>query len=125
MEKPQMDAESNIWPLWVCIVLLALVVCIILRRCWRAAMRRKEFYESGRNQAAVSMYGYLVQLHPYGAVISPEIKELALKAKYSQQGVTEEEAQTIQRYTQEQVIKVKNGLPFWRRIVFRYVRALG
>lgn len=125
VEKPQMDAESNIWPLWVCIVLLALVVCIILRRCWRAAMRRKEFYESGRNQAAVSMYGYLVQLHPYGAVISPEIKELALKAKYSQQGVTEEEAQTIQRYTQEQVIKVKNGLPFWRRIVFRYVRALG
>ena len=125
VEEPQSGKESNFWPLWVCIVLLVLVMCIILRRRWRAAMRRKEFYESGRNQAVVSMYGYLVQLRPYGAVISAEVKELALKAKYSQQGVTEEETQTIQRYTQEQVIKVKNGLPFWRRMVFRYVRALG
>ena len=88
-------------------------------------MRRREFYESERNQAVVSMYGYLVQLRPYGAVVSAEIKELALKAKYSQQGVTEEEAQTMRRYTQEQVIQVKNSLPFWRRMVFCYVRALG
>ncbi|MFR5071058.1 MAG: transglutaminase-like domain-containing protein [Bianqueaceae bacterium] len=125
VERPQSGVRSNFWPLWACIVLLALGMCAILRRRWRAAMRRREFYESERNQAVVSMYGYLVQLRPYGAVVSAEIKELALKAKYSQQGVTEEEAQTMRRYTQEQVIQVKNSLPFWRRMVFCYVRALG
>ena len=124
-EKPQPGAKSNFWPLWAALVLFALAVCTVLRRRWRAAMRRRAFCEGERNQAVVSMYGYLEQLLSYGAVISPEIRELALKAKYSRQGVSEEEAQAVWRYTQEQAAKVNSGLPFWRRLVFRYVRALG
>ena len=124
-EKPQPGAKSNFWPLWAALVLFALAVCTVLRRRWRAAMRRRAFCEGERNQAVVSMYGYLEQLLSYGAVISPEIRELALKAKYSRQGVSEEEAQAVWRYTQVQAAKVNSGLPFWRRLVFRYVRALG
>ena len=116
---------AGFWGLWVLLALPAAAAAVILRRRWRASMRRREFYGGERNQAVLSMYGYLNQLRPYGGEVSGEIQALAQKAKFSRQGVTEEEAETVRRYTEAQAAAVSGGLSVRRGVTFRYIRALG
>lgn len=68
-----------------------LVGAALLRRRFAAARRTKQFTQDDRNRAAVALYGYLRRLTRFGGEIPAEITGIALKARFSQHTVSEEE----------------------------------
>ena len=66
------------------------VLLVVLRRIFLIKRRKKRFHSANVNQSAIAIYKYLTDLTSFGASIDPYSEELALKAKFSQQTLTEE-----------------------------------
>lgn len=72
------------------LILLSILV-LIIRRAVILSRRKKLICNPDPTLAAVSLWWYVEQLVPYGAEIPDSMKQIALKAKFSRNGITAEE----------------------------------
>ena len=98
---------------------LALAARPALARCWR----RRKFQTKDPNRRVLELYRRVQKLTPYCA--PPDcVEELALKARFSRYGLTEEEAERAQLAAESMAEQIWRQSGRWRRFVLRWLRAL-
>lgn len=106
--------------LWIP-VLLAVVVCVLaLRRTLVRNRREKQFHTGNRNQAVIAQWAYLERLAPWGAELPKDLEALALKAKFSQHEITQEELTACSQATIALEARTQKSLTRWRRFRYRW-----
>ncbi|MCL2200642.1 MAG: hypothetical protein FWB75_01650, partial [Oscillospiraceae bacterium] len=111
---------------------IGLLVAVVLAAPFinrRIVMRRREqqFTQDDTNAAAIAAWRYLNRLHRFRKSTPPSagVEDIALKARYSQHSISEDERADIVRYAGEYAQKVyeyRNG-PFSRFWV-KYIRGM-
>ena len=110
--------------LWAPLAVLLLILALPLRR-WLARRRReRRFGDENTNQAVVAAYRYFRRLERWGADMPEEVAELAKKARFSQHTLTEEERTAAADAARAAARGLDRALPWWKRLVFRYVLGL-
>ena len=124
--EPEGDGGQGFDPsvLWVPLAVLLLVLVFPLRRRLARRGREKRFGDRDTNRAAVAVYRYLRRLEPWGGETPEEITELAKKARFSNHALTEAERDAAVRAARDMARRVDAALPWWRRLLFRYVLGL-
>ena len=119
--QPQEKTEIPVWILWSIGGILIFVGVIEGQRKLRLRFRRKRYEKAMANQKAVLLWLEITRLTGYLDAIPPEkLLTLALKARFSQHTVSDEELNSLEDYlelTQEQMKKA----PLYRRLFYRYV----
>ncbi|MBW7571686.1 transglutaminaseTgpA domain-containing protein [Caproiciproducens faecalis] len=98
-----------------------LIVSTVIKRRVVIKRRSKTFALTDASRAAVAIYVYLAKLEKYGGEISEEISGLALKARFSRQGITEEERTRMVNYAEQTARTCYEQLPRAKRFAFKYV----
>jgi len=85
----------------ICVVIVAGITALIIRRIIILNMRKKSFEQADTNAAVIYAWGYLIRLAGPSKqnLISKSIKEIAFKAGFSQHQLTEEERTRVVGYT--------------------------
>ncbi len=115
------NRSSRLW-LLLCIpaVLFLTVLVLLIRHSIILRRRTKRFHTGNRNQAVIQQWAYLERLVPWGAEISKELETLALKAKFSQHEITQEE---FTNYSMD-IIKLQKQterkLGRWKHFCFKW-----
>ncbi len=116
------DLSNSALPLVLIIASIAfLLACTALKRRIALAHRLKLFAHTDVNRAAIAVYAYLTKLTEYDGEISEEISGLALKARFSRQGITEKERKRMTDYAEQTARECYGRLPRARRFAFKYV----
>lgn len=116
------DLSNSTLPLVLIIASIALLLaCTALKRRIALAHRLKLFAHTDVNRAAIAVYAYLTKLTEYGGEISEEISGLALKARFSRQGITEKERKVMTDYAEQTARECYGRLPRAKRFEFKYV----
>lgn len=105
-------------------VLLLLFGLLALRRLILHAKRRKAFYGPDANQAVIKLWQYAQQLSIWGAEPSESAHKLALKAKFSQHTITEEELNSYRQELLQMAALTKLTLTRWKKFRFIWLSAL-
>ena len=72
----------------------------------------------------MAVYRYLRRLEPWGGEMPEEVAGLAKKARFSNHALTEAERDAAVRAARDMARRVDAALPWWRRLLFRYVLGL-
>lgn len=118
-------SPSRLWIL-LCIpaaLLLALVI-LPIRRSVVLRRRTKQFHTGSRNQAVIQQWAYLERLIPWGAELPRDLEALALKAKFSQHEITQEELTGCSMAVVRLQKQVESRLTRWKRFRFRWLSCL-
>lgn len=100
------------------------VLLVVLRRIFLIKRRKKRFHSANVNQSAIAIYKYLTDLTSFGASIDPYSEELALKAKFSQHTLTEEEMNALLSDADRAAHETYRTLPVARKLFFKYGKCL-
>ena len=103
---------------------LALWLLLLPRRRLAAHLRRRRLWGADTNAAALWAYRLERRLLPWGGRASPQVEELAKKARFSQHTLTEEERRRAVEAVEAEARRVEAALPLWRRLLFRWGSAL-
>lgn len=116
-------------------VILLTVIVLLMNRRIRIQKRRKKFSRKNRNQALLAMYSYMIEIRVL--LEKAEAKEeqerqhqeksmekLALKAKFSQHPISEEELAEAFSIAEDFRRRAENGLTGVRRLWGKYLRGL-
>jgi hypothetical protein len=111
--------------LMITVAYIALVVlAIIARRGIMCKTREKNFKQANSNKAVIYMWRYIKRLGRREIIVPNDIEELALKARFSQHRMTEEERSVMAAYTNRLAYEISNGKGEYGRLWLKYVRAL-
>lgn len=114
-------------------LVLALLVCgLLLRRRLVLSLRQRKRDQASPNQAALALYGSLVELHRiaqsrlpgWEEPLPPQLVQLSLKARFSQHTLTPEELDAFQKEQSYLAAQLQTRLPTFQRLWFQYVRVL-
>nr|WP_319487510.1 transglutaminase family protein [uncultured Caproiciproducens sp.] len=98
-----------------------LLACMAIKRRIVLRHRAKLFSLTDANKAAIEIYAYLTALEKYGGEISAGIKGIALKARFSQHSITEEERIMMADFAHQTAFTCYDRLPKVKRLVFKYI----
>lgn len=119
------DKRAAMAPLLVTAAAVAiLLAAAVLRRKLAAMQRNKRFAQPDRNNAALSVYGYLERLTRFGGEIPENITEIALKARFSQHTVSEEEVQTMRGFAEHLAVGNLRGASAVNKFMMKYIYCL-
>jgi len=107
---------------FICISLV--VVAVIVRSSIMRKIREKHFKQTNSNKAVIYMWRYIKRLGRKEIVIPNDIEELALKARFSQHRITEEERSVVATYTKRLAFEISSSKADVGRFWLKYVRAL-
>ena len=114
--------------LWILLALPALLLLtflvLLVRRLILRRMRKKAFYVENTNQAVLNLWQYAQRLTPWGAEPTEEEEALALKAKFSQHTITQEELEPYRNSILQMAELTRLTLTPWRRFRFTWLSAL-
>ena len=100
--------------------MLALLVCgLLLRRRLVLSLRQRKRDQASPNQAALALYGSLVELHRiaqsrlpgWEEPLPPQLVQLSLKARFSQHTLTPEELDAFQKEQSYLAAQLQTRLP--------------
>jgi hypothetical protein len=106
----------------ICVVLV--ILAIIARRNIMHSNREKHFKQTNTNKAIIFMWRYIKRLGRQEVIIPHDIEELALKARFSQHRMTEDERAAMATYTNRVAFEISNGKSEYGKLWLKYVRAL-
>ena len=113
------------------LLILALTLLIWTQRLIRLSKRKRSFRQPDRNKAALCVYSHLSRLYwenrllPHGTSTPPEeIEALAMKARFSNHTLTEEELALLTDQASAMEKKLKAGLPKGEWLRCKYLRIL-
>jgi hypothetical protein len=101
-----------------------MALVIITRRNIIRKTRDKHFKQANSNKAVIYMWRYIKRLGRQEITIPDDIEELALKARFSQHRMTEEERSFVASYTKRLAYEISNGKSEYGKLWLKYVRAL-
>ena len=104
--------------------LAAVVFLFLFRRALAQERRVRKLEQPDTNRAVLYGYGYYQRLRRWGGQPSERVEELARKAKFSQHTLTEEEREAVRAWLHRESGRVEAVLPWWKRLLFRYVWGL-
>lgn len=123
--EPATGVGSRLWLLLLIPLALILALIVLLLRHHLVLGRRlKQFHSGTRNDAVVRQWAYLEQLVPWGAVLPEEMEALALKAKFSQHTISQEELTKFTRSVQSLSRSTMAALTRGQRLRFRWLSCL-
>jgi len=116
-------------------LLIFLIIPVLIFLLWaqrkvRISYRERTFRQRDRNQAALRVYAHLLRLYEMRLALSDEggppaeIETLALKARFSNHTLTQEELQRLTGLAEELEKELEQGLPKLRRLRCKYLLAL-
>ena len=108
--------------------LLLLAGAVLLRHKLVLKFRQERFRQPDRNKAALEAYAFLQRvhktakdaLHGWDDTIPPQLEELALKARFSQHTLTQEELEPFLEELDKALSLLRERLPKGRRLWCRY-----
>jgi len=115
------------WLRNVAIVVLLLglgIVVLVLRRILMYNNRAKHFVDSDTNASVIYTWRYMEKLSGRKAVVTDDVEELALKARFSQHRITEEERVYVVKFAKKFAVEVYNRKGRLGRMWMKYARAL-
>ena len=126
-EAPLTGNGAPASPLWWLLLpgaLLLALAGLVVRRLLARRRRSIQLAQADPNRAAVAAYVWLQALMSFGAQCPEWVHDLAQKAHFSQHILTRQERDALVAYVQSQARQLDYCLPFPRRLVFRYLKAL-
>ena len=117
-------SERIISKVWLLLLIPLVLAAIIVRRRNEISRRIRLSQSEDTNLAAIEIWIYIEKLIRYGDEPPDELRELALKARFSQHTLTREELDALVNYAQCLAEKVDAGLSQIDKIIFRYIKAL-
>lgn len=105
------------------VILLALAGVLIRHRVL-VTRRVRRFRRGGSNARVIARWQYLERLTFYGAEPEKELEALALKAKFSQHQLTQEELDEFSQRTRTLALETRQGLTGWMRLRFVWFSCL-
>jgi len=112
------------WLLWV-VLTAALLGALAAPRLLAQKLRRRAMERPDTGRSAIAAYRWYRRLLPWGGAEEPELEELGAKAAFSQHTLTEEERQTAWACAQRASLAAEGRLPWWKKLVFRWLWLLG
>ena len=109
--------------IFISFIILSLIA-LVVRRTVVNDLRAKHFKQPDTNKAVISMWRYIMRLSNKEAVAPNDIEELALKARFSQHRITEEERDTVMKYANTLAFEIYDGKGDYSRLWLKYIRAL-
>ena len=108
--------------------LLLLAGAVLLRHKLVLKFRQERFRQPDRNKSALEAYAFLQRvhktaktaLHGWDDTIPPQLEELALKARFSQHALTQEELEPFLEELDKALSLLRERLPKGRRLWCRY-----
>jgi len=105
--------------------ILFIIATLIIRRNITANIRKKRFKQANTNAAVIYIWRYLLKLGRSEAVPPRDIEELALKARFSQHRLSEEERKQMVSYATRLAYEIYTGKENdLSRLWLKYIRAL-
>ena len=103
----------------------ALLLALPLRRWAVLRLRARRLRGPDAGRAAIAAYRYCKRLEPWGAAMPEAVAELAKKARFSNHTLTRDEGDRAAEAALAAARTAYRALPGWKRLVFRWVLALG
>ena len=120
-EQQQTEEEKSSYS-WI-VLCLFLAAAVVLRPWCMQQYRRWQWRRGDANQQVLRLYHYAQQLAPWQKPDSC-IEQLALKARFSRQGLTEDEAGQARQAVAEQGAAIWRQAKWWQRLWLRFGLAL-
>ena len=111
-------------PLGLVVLLVLLALVLTVRRTLVLSRRAKRFRDRDNNQAVIFQWQYLERLVPYGAELPKELEALALKAKFSQHAISDEERTAFSQAVRTLSADTRAQLGGWRKFRFGWLSCL-
>ena len=106
-------------------LILLINLALILRSFTMKKIRKKRFEQANTNTAVICMWRYITKLGRKEAVPPKNIEELALKARFSQHKITQEERNEVLTYATRLAYEIYTGRESdIGRLWLKYIRAL-
>lgn len=112
--------------LWIisAFIIFSTLIILVVRRKSMQIKRRKFFGQNEINRKAVYTWKYIEKLKPYGIVSEKNVYSISQKAVFSRHTLTDEELNIIVSFATEKGKEVDKKLGFFKRLVFRYIKAM-
>ena len=109
----------------VIIVLLLLIAVVLIRRKILISVRNKHFSKGRNNSRAIYIYRHIESLGRFSNnVIPDEIKEIALKARFSSHTVSSEELKMLMSYHDDAEKELLRNSSKIKRFYFKFILVL-
>lgn len=109
----------------VIIVLLLLIAVVLIRRKILLSIRQKHFSKGRNNSRAIYIYRHIESLGRFSNnVIPDEIKEIALKARFSSHTVSSDELKTLMSYHDDAEKELLRNSSKIKRFYFKFILAI-
>ena len=124
------EQKLRLLPAWMyttVIIIICIGICAAIlpvRRHIVRKLRAKSFEQADTNKAVISIWKYIIQLSSREAIPLTEVEELALKARFSQYRITEEEYTKMVMYANKLTDEIYTGKDSYGRFWLKYIRAL-
>ncbi len=116
----QADPDAPTVGIWAApLLILALLALALLSHWGRLRLRRRRLDGPETNAAVLWAYTYHRQLIPWGGTESEELTALAGKARFSQHTLTEAERSQAKDLLSQEVRRLAQAMPRWKRLLFR------
>jgi len=108
----------------IILFITATIIILVLRRFVMRRYRELRFSEKNTNTAVIYAWHYISKLSRNESIAPNDIEDLALKARFSQHRITEEERTRVVKYARRLAFEVHNGKDGLGRLWLGYIRAL-
>lgn len=124
--SPIMKTIMRIFSVFTMFGLLA--ATLISSRKLQISFRNKQFSQQDNSKAAIAVYEYIVKLYtyakPHGTAeckIPQDLYNLVLKARFSQNMLTEQELERLLVYAENQALEFQKTVPLFKRFIGKYI----
>ena len=108
----------------IVVFIILIIVALPVRRNLMFKHREKQFNQSNANAAVIWIWKYIAKISRGEAVPPADIEELALKARFSQHRINEEEREIMIKFAKRLAYEIYNGKEDPGRFWLSYIRAL-
>ena len=105
-------------------VLIVLIAVTLIRHRVVVRRRLRRFQRGGANARVIAQWQYLEKLTAYGAEPEKALETLALKAKFSQHQLTQEELEQFSARTRSLALETRKKLTKWQKFRFVWLSCL-
>lgn len=105
-------------------VFIIAIAALLIRHKVVVDRRMRRFQRGGTNARVIAQWRYLERLTAYGAEPEKALETLALKAKFSQHQLSQEELETFSSQTRALALETRKKLGKWQRLRFVWLSCL-
>ncbi len=104
--------------------IILIFIFLLIKRQIILSQRKKYFSLGDTNKAVIYVYNYIEKLLSFGGKISEEVNDIALKAKFSQHEISDEELKTVLQFAVNTANKNYKSLTHLKKFMFKYIKNL-